>query len=96
MDRLKRLLDARQLAVMWMQSLAPQPTRKPMLPILASCGKNNHAWSVTEEIRDPKTGNWVPLRLTCTACQAWRKIDIGEPDPETAQFLKDTYAWLDW
>jgi hypothetical protein len=69
---------------------------KKTLPILASCGCENHTWGVTEEIRDPKTGHMVPLRLTCTECGAWRKIDIGEPDPETAQFLKDTYAWVAW
>ena len=34
---------------------------KKTLPILASCGRENHTWGVTEEIRDPKTGHMVPL-----------------------------------
>jgi hypothetical protein len=71
-----------------------------MQPILASCERDNHSWSVTEETCDPSIHIKIPAGITCSACGAWRQIDVKTPepelDPETEQFLKDTSAWIDW
>jgi hypothetical protein len=55
--------------------------RLSISPILASCGPGNHAWVVAETIRDPASGQTVPLRLTCPECGTSRKVDVGDPDP---------------